>query len=218
MIQKEYILGYTVGWILHPLLASYRFKISFEDAQDAPFFFDKMMNQKAPIIYAFFHQCEFSLISYFTQKKIMAMVSKSKDGSILAGALDYLGYRAARGSSKKGGLEALQVCAKYIKHGGSVCLAVDGPHGPAQKVKHGVITLSTQTGIPILPISAVTRHHHTFERSWDHAQLPYPFSTVHILIGKISFYDQLSLEQKLIHLKNLPMMIQNINADSGLIN
>jgi len=175
--------------------------VQYEDPHDAKIVFPEIPNS-SPVIYAFFHQHEFNLMPYFMDKSIMAIVSNSKDGSMLAGAMEFLGFLTARGSSHRGGNEAFYKSLEFLKKNYSVCVAVDGPKGPIFKVKHGAVTLSQRSSIPIVPISARPHAAHQFKKSWEQSYLPYPFSKIDVYIGKVKMYELQELEDKLVNQQN----------------
>jgi lysophospholipid acyltransferase (LPLAT)-like uncharacterized protein len=67
-----------------------------------------------------------------------------------------------------------------MKAGHSASMAVDGPRGPIYEAKPGVFVLSVLTGSTIYPVGAAADRYHRFEKSWNKAILPKPFSTVAI--------------------------------------
>ena len=195
-----YQLGRVAAFIIKPLFCSYRYQVFYDDPSDASLIFPEK-KYSTPVIYAFFHQQEFNLMPSFIERSIVAIVSNSKDGSILAGAMEYLGFLTARGSSHRGGNEVFHQALDLLKNGNSLCVAVDGPKGPIYKVKHGAVTLSKRSGIPIVPISAKAYHAFQFKKSWEKSYLPYPFSKIDIRVGKIKFYEIEELETKLLKLQ-----------------
>ena len=92
-----------------------------------------------PVIFAHWHGDDLSLLVPFSAEDLTIMVSRSKDGDLLSGVLNRLGYDTVRGSSSKGGKEALREMAGLLEKGRSMVLTVDGPRGPRARVKPGVI-------------------------------------------------------------------------------
>ena len=110
-----------------------------------------------------------------------AMVSKSFDGEWIARIGTKLGYHIFRGSANRGGAAAL-VTMLRDQHSGDLALTVDGPRGPAKKVKPGAIMLAAHTGLPIVPISYMPSRAWRL-KSWDRLILPKPFSTITVRYG-----------------------------------
>ena len=85
-----------------------------------------------------------------------------KDGELVAKFAASFGIKAVRGSSNRGGLEALVQLLRVTKKGGRVAFAVDGPKGPKGKVKPGIIYLSQKLQVPILPYAAISDNYWEF--------------------------------------------------------
>lgn len=112
-----------------------------------------------------------------------AMVSASEDGEFAARIIQRQGHEAVRGSTKKGGLQALSILISNLKKKDKPCLIVpDGPQGPRHKASPGVIILAKKTGYPIVPISYSARKIKVFA-SWDRFVLPYPFTKCRVVFG-----------------------------------
>jgi lysophospholipid acyltransferase (LPLAT)-like uncharacterized protein len=111
------------------------------------------------------------------------MVSRSKDGEIIARVLKLFGFRSARGSSSRGGKEALQVMIETINReqcsGG---LVADAPRGPFGVAKIGIVKLAKETGLPLIPVMWWAKRKIMFN-SWDKTLMPLPFTRI------IFFYE-----------------------------
>lgn len=113
--------------------------------------------------------------------------------------LNSFGIPTSRGSSTRGGVRALKGLIDLARKGYMPSFAVDGPKGPLHKVKPGVIALSKELGIPIVPVAMVCSRSYCFKKSWNKAVLPLPFARVVIYFGKIQPYeDPLILESEII--------------------
>ena len=114
---------------------------------------------------------------------IATMASRSRDGEIIALWLERNGYRAARGSSSRGGGQALRELVRHVRAGGHAALTVDGPRGPAGEVQAGIVQLAKLTGGWILPITSSSSRP-WFLGSWDRYLLPMPFSRGVVAYGE----------------------------------
>ncbi len=135
-----------------------------------------------PCIYAFWHGNQLPLLAAYRPVRPVALVSLSRDGTVLDGALQALGYPTIRGSSSLGGREALLDLADALRAGHSVALAVDGPRGPARVPRPGVAALARRTGRPVVPLSASARG--MILETWDRFLIPWPFARVHVHRGR----------------------------------
>jgi lysophospholipid acyltransferase (LPLAT)-like uncharacterized protein len=111
------------------------------------------------------------------------MASQSKDGDVIAGFLLWWGYRAVRGSSSRGGSEALTEMVEALE--GTTrwaALTPDGPRGPARRCKTGILRLAEAVDAPIMPVGASSARPR-FLRSWDRYLVPMPFSRCAVVLG-----------------------------------
>jgi lipopolysaccharide heptosyltransferase II len=140
-------------------------------------------------IYSFWHGNTLPMMIMNKKKKIVVMISLSKDGDFLSKVIQKFGYIVVRGSSSKNGVSAIIESVKYIEKKYSLALAVDGPKGPYHKVKHGVIYLAKKTGIPIIPIICSSRKKIVL-KSWDKFVIPFPFSKIVQIYGEPIYIDK----------------------------
>jgi len=114
---------------------------------------------------------------------INALQSSHSDGMVTSLAFKYLGMNVILGSSKKGGMQAFRKMVKCIKSGESVAITPDGPKGPKEKVKEGIIKLAQITETSIIPLVWTTNKFKLIN-SWDNFVIPYPFSKGVYSFGK----------------------------------
>ena len=70
----------------------------------------------------------------------------------------HFNFQGIRGSSNRGGTEALLETTKFLKQGGGLAIAPDGPTGPSLKSNPGIILLARDSGMPIgIPESRASR-------------------------------------------------------------
>ena len=138
------------------------------------------------MIFAFWHN-RFFFMSYGYRhipgkNKAVVMISRSRDGEYLHSLLDGLGFETVRGSTSRGGGEAVRRFARLVRSGCDGCIAPDGPRGPLYKVQPGAVMLSRLTGKPILPATFLTKRHIRL-KSWDGFYIPIPFSRGVLILG-----------------------------------
>ncbi len=115
------------------------------------------------------------------------MISRSRDGRFTARIAEYLGYTPVRGSSSRGGRQALCAMMDYMADTSEKRLcgtAVDGPRGPARKMKSGMAVLAMKSGSWFVPMACSGTRVITFSRAWDKTIIPKPFSKVVIDFGQ----------------------------------
>jgi lysophospholipid acyltransferase (LPLAT)-like uncharacterized protein len=134
-------------------------------------------------VYSFWHRTIFLAMWWWRHRGVVAMASANFDGQVLGRALEGLGYGATYGSSSRGGLRGLVELAREIEDGHDAAFSADGPRGPRYVTKSGPAQLARRTGCPIVCFHLRAQYAHTFEKSWDHFQLPHPFSRVVLVVA-----------------------------------
>ena len=104
-------------------------------------------------ILAFWHRHILLSLHSKWRRPTMAIISRSKDGEIVSGVLRFYGAETARGSSTRGGDIALREILRAIRAGKNIAFTPDGPKGPSQVVKDGVIYVAKVSGLPIVPFA-----------------------------------------------------------------
>jgi lysophospholipid acyltransferase (LPLAT)-like uncharacterized protein len=170
--------------LAHALASTLRFRLD-----DLSGYFSNVPQEK--IIFAIWHnRLSLSLILYRhyvarrdRNRHLVAMVSASRDGGMLAAVLERFGVQPVRGSSSRRGPQALREMVSWGKRGHDLAITPDGPRGPCYIVQEGVISTAQLTGLPIVPVT----YHLNWKiraKSWDRFQIPLPFARCEITIGK----------------------------------
>ena len=136
-----------------------------------------------PILFALWHGRMFLSIQAHRGEGIATMASQSKDGEWIARWLEKNGYVVVRGSTTRGGGQALRAMVRLVRSGRHAALTVDGPRGPSRVVQPGVVQLARLTGAWILPITSSCSKPR-FLASWDRYLLPFPFSKGVVAYGE----------------------------------
>lgn len=135
---------------------------------------------EARFIYAFWH--ESFLAPAKVRTNVRVLISQSADGELIARVCHHLGLGTIRGSSKRGGAQAL---LQLLRNDDPAHLAItpDGPRGPRRQVKTGIVLLASLTGLPVVPLGVGYTRAWRFH-SWDRFALPQPFSTITAVVGE----------------------------------
>ena len=86
-------------------------------------------------------------------KEFKMLISGHADGKIISNAISYFGIQTITGSSRKNNLSSLKEILKQIDNGSVIGITPDGPRGPNEKVKDGLISLLKKTNVSVLPLS-----------------------------------------------------------------
>ena len=109
--------------------------------------------------------------------RLVAMVSRSRDGQFLADFLHRFGFESIRASTSTAGTGTIVQVARIARQGYDIAIAPDGPRGPRYQVQPGIIKLAQMTSLPIVPVSyqaSIRKELH----SWDRFIIPAPFAKI----------------------------------------
>jgi hypothetical protein len=159
--------GYLAIRLICPTL---RFSISWEEPPSPP---DAIFER--PVIYSFWHRSVFPAAWMWRKLGIAVMVSRSFDGEYIARIIEKLGFVAVRGSSSRGGSEALREMKKELEKGAAVAFTIDGPRGPKYVAKPGPVLLARASGMPMAAFY-VALSDAWILKTWDEFIIPKPFS------------------------------------------
>jgi lysophospholipid acyltransferase (LPLAT)-like uncharacterized protein len=133
-------------------------------------------------IFTFWHGRIFMGAYFFRNRGIVVMTSRNRDGEYIARVIRRFGYGAARGSSSRGGKRALVEMIQVMRNRKDVAFTIDGPRGPRYVAKPGAVWIAAKTGNAIFPFHVSPRNKWVLN-SWDHFQIPKPFTRVLLLMG-----------------------------------
>jgi lysophospholipid acyltransferase (LPLAT)-like uncharacterized protein len=132
------------------------------------------------VIYTLWHGRLLPLTYLHRKQDIATLISQSSDGEYIARVVERWGYTAIRGSSSRGGSGALREMVKLARAARSMAITPDGPRGPRQQLKPGVLTLAQLTGQPMIPMSASATRAWWVDARWDRFLVPKPLATVFV--------------------------------------
>jgi lysophospholipid acyltransferase (LPLAT)-like uncharacterized protein len=145
--------------------------------------FDSLVRSGRQPVMAFWHGRILPATYYFRRRGIVVITSENFDGEWIAGIIERFGYGTARGSTSRGGRQALLQLTRDLAAGKPAGFTLDGPRGPARVAQPGAIWLAKATGHPVLPFHLEANRHWTL-KSWDRTQIPKPFATVALAVGE----------------------------------
>ncbi|MBM4072241.1 MAG: DUF374 domain-containing protein [Planctomycetes bacterium] len=138
---------------------------------------------RKPFIYTMWHENMLLVPTVKSTIPVTGLISHHRDGELIAQLGHYYGMGTIRGSSTRGGSEAIEEVLK-IRDSSHLIILPDGPRGPRREVKRGLVYLSSWSQMPIVPIgvgfAACWRL-----KSWDRLCLPKPFSHIFCVAGPV---------------------------------
>jgi lysophospholipid acyltransferase (LPLAT)-like uncharacterized protein len=112
---------------------------------------------------------------------LAGLISRHRDGGYLADAAQVAGIRPIRGSSSRGGAEAVrEILSEPEFH---LAITPDGPRGPRREMKEGVVFISSRSGRPLVPTGMAVSNAWWVPGSWTNLAIPKPFSRAILIAG-----------------------------------
>ncbi|HEV8441292.1 MAG TPA: lysophospholipid acyltransferase family protein [Methylomirabilota bacterium] len=144
---------------------------------------DELWRDGTPAIYVAWHARVLLLPYLYGWRRAQVLASRSRDGELVARFVGCFGLEAVRGSSSRGGAEALRLLARSLRAGRDVVVVPDGPRGPRELVKGGVVALARLSGAPIVPMALGASAEWRLS-SWDEFRIPKPFARCVVRFGE----------------------------------
>lgn len=174
---RERALGAAVAGIIRLLGATVRLR--FHDA-------DPIRSRERAgrrFVLAFWHRHLLLMRYAYRGDRMTVMMSRSRDGEMIAQSMSRLGIHSVRASTSKGAAAGLKELIRVARGGSDIAFTPDGPRGPARQVQPGVIFAAAVTGLPVIPV-AIDASRAWEARSWDRMLVPKPGARVEIVYGE----------------------------------
>ncbi len=133
------------------------------------------------------------------------LISPSRDGAIAARFFECFGVKAIRGSTNSRAARAFAELIGAINEGCSFAITPDGPRGPVNKPKEGVLVIAKKTGVRLELLRMDANFYFTLP-TWDRAIIPLPFSKITIRSTSLENYahlERLAAERQLTPMQYL---------------
>ncbi len=133
------------------------------------------------VLFSFWHGSQLPLLFTHRHQGFKVLVSRSRDGEIVAALLHSMGYGTVRGSSSRGGAQAVSDLCAALQYT-SCAITPDGPRGPREVPKAGLFAVAERAGVPVKPLGAAAWPALRLS-SWDRFLVPLPFCRVAVTEG-----------------------------------
>jgi len=143
---------------------------------------DRLARSGEGFIYAFWHNRQILLPLLRKDENIHCLISSSRDGEFVARLAGLFGKSAIRGSTTRGGFDAMKQLMRVLAQGGIVAITPDGPLGPAGEVQPGVVQVARAMGVAVVPVAFDASRKKVFA-SWDRFIMPCPFGRIGVVFG-----------------------------------
>ena len=138
---------------------------------------NQVLEAHGRVIVAIWHESMGLAAAHYRNTGFHTLTSYSFDGEFAARVVKRFGLLALRGSSSRGGSDALDNMAEALHHVQAVGFTLDGPRGPRRVAKPGIAILAARTATPIIP-HAFAVHPAWRLHSWDRFPIPKPFARI----------------------------------------
>ncbi len=157
--------GFAGAWLLRGWLRTLRYQYCPLGPD-----LDPRLPHLRHCIYAFWHENLLLPALRFSGVNAHVLISQHADGQLIANIIQRLGFKTIRGSTTRGGVQAL---LRLLTLNGSSHLGItpDGPRGPRRRVQLGVIALSSYLHMPIVPAGFAYDRPWRM-KSWDRFAVP----------------------------------------------
>ena len=86
-------------------------------------------------------------------KPFKMLISSHRDGKIISNAVAHLGIGTIKGSSNKNKISSAKEILTNLSMNNVVGITPDGPRGPKEKMKEGIVSLLKKTNATVIPLS-----------------------------------------------------------------
>ncbi len=171
------VVGLLAAKLVRHWLATLDYKIAYYD----PSVDTARPEHNRQMIYVFWHEYMLPPIHMRSHSQVAMLISRHRDGDLLWHAARHLGFQFVRGSSYRGGANALR---EMLRQSGTMSLAItpDGPRGPRRVLAQGPIYLASKLGMPLVPMGIGLDRPWRL-KSWDRFAIPRPFTRARGVIG-----------------------------------
>ena len=195
------------GALLDSLFATVRYNVEGKEN------YEQFTRAGKPVVFAIWHGRLLPAAHLHRGQGVITLISPSADGEYLARLLGHWGFGNVRGSSSRGGTEALRELVRSVRRGHSLAITPDGPRGPMQKLKPGVLVAAQLAGAPVIPATA-SANRGWWPGRWDRFLIPKPFASVRVRYAEPYFIPRdagdAEIEQ---HAQRVEQILNQMTAD-----
>lgn len=175
--RRERLLGAAIAGLIRFLGATVRIHCHDEEQIRA------WEKERRNFILAFWHRHLLMMRYAYRGDRMTVMMSRSRDGELMAQSMFRLGVSSVRGSSSKGAAVSLKELIRAARDGSDIAFTPDGPRGPSGRMQPGVVFAAQATGLPVIPV-AIEASRFWEAPSWDRLMVPWPGARLEIAYGE----------------------------------
>ncbi len=149
-----------------------------------------IVNKKQSVIVCFWHsRLLMAPFCWNWEKEFKMLISSHPDGKIISNAVSHLGIRTIKGSSRKHNISSLKTIIDLIKSNNVIGITPDGPKGPSQELKEGLVSVLKKKNVVIIPLSYSAKFKIKLN-TWDRFLFVTPFNKFIAIWGNPLKFDK----------------------------
>ena len=170
--------GLFASACVHHWMGTLDFKAAYYDPSIDPAYPGSNTRKR---LYVFWHEYIPFMLYLRKRCNLTMLLSRHKDADVLGQVAEMFGFGTVRGSSSRGGAEALLAMMEQSRQY-HLTITPDGPRGPRRKLSRGCIFLASKLQMPIV-ILGLGYDRPWRVRTWDSFAIPKPFSRARCIAG-----------------------------------
>ncbi len=151
---------------------------------------DKLAAKNKSIIVCFWHnRLLMAVFCWNWSRDFKMLISGHSDGKITSKAVSYFGIETITGSSRKKNVSSLKEIISQIHKNNIIGITPDGPRGPNEEIKEGLISLIKKTNVVVLPMSYSAKYKVRL-KTWDKFMFVTPLNKFVVVWGNPFKFDR----------------------------
>lgn len=203
--------GFLVRLILRMYISTFRYKVTVDEEVD------RLADEGKRLVFFCWHNQLALFLGQSGRYRVVTMISRSKDGGLLAPLVESFGHVVVRASSSRGASTGVMEMLEYMDKGFHAGMAVDGPKGPVYVMKPGSLYLAKKADRILVPVLCDCRRFFRFG-SWDRFIMPKPFAKVDIQLTKPIIISDSSekdvVEKELAEIQSKFMELTRVHSEN----
>lgn len=148
------------------------------------------------------------------RRRTSCLVSQHQDGGYLAEFMRILELTPVRGSSSRGGAQAIRQLRRDVE-GQHIVITPDGPRGPRHEMKEGAVYVASLTGRPITACAYACQRGWRIPGKWTDQLIPKPFTTIYLVHSDpLPIPAKLSREALDQYAERVQTLMDEVNVDA----
>ena len=186
ILQHKYIQEF-VGWII-----AFYIKVCFNTSlwylKNDEEITSTLKKNKRLIVIFWHNRLLMAPYCWNYSKPFKMLISSHRDGKIISNAVAHLGIRTIKGSSNKNKISSAKEILTNLNMNNVVGITPDGPRGPNEKMKEGIVSLLKKTNATVIPLSYSAKFNFRLN-SWDKFIFVTPFNKFVAVWGNAIEYN-----------------------------